>query len=111
MTTMLEPPSGGHSSAPDSASAARAAARTTARTTARATARPTGRARPAVPAPRRTQRDPLPWVVAIGMVTIGLWALTGGAESLVGGGIDTMLGISRLSGLVAALAALLGIGV
>jgi len=43
------------------------------------------------------------------MVTIGLWALTGGAESLVGGGIDTMLGISRLSGLVAALAALLGL--
>ena len=67
------------------------------------------RARPSAPARRRTWRDPLPWVVTIGTVTIGLWALTGGAASLVGGGIDTMLGISRLSGLVAALAALLGL--
>ncbi len=47
--------------------------------------------------------------MAIGVVTVGLWVITGGAASLVGGGVDTMLGLSRLSGLVAALAALMGL--
>ncbi len=42
-------------------------------------------------------------------MTIGLWALTGGLTSLASGGIDTALAISRLSGLVAALAALGGL--
>ena len=97
MTTMLEPPSRGQSSAPDPAAAARA------------TARSTRHERATAPARRRSHRDPLPWVTAIGAITIGLWTLTGGAASLIGGGVDTMLGISRLSGLVAALAALLGL--
>ncbi len=57
----------------------------------------------------RILRDPLPWAVAITVVTLGLWALTGGVSSLASGGIDTALAISRLSGLVAALAALGGL--
>jgi predicted ferric reductase len=53
--------------------------------------------------------DPALWAAAITAVTIGLWALTGGLTSLASGGIDTALAISRLSGLVAALAALGGL--
>jgi predicted ferric reductase len=42
-------------------------------------------------------------------VTLGLWALTGGVDDLLAGGAATSLALSRLSGLVAALAALFGL--
>jgi predicted ferric reductase len=58
---------------------------------------------------RRRLADPMPWVIAIGLVTLGLWAVTGGMADLVAGGMTTVLSVSRLAGLVAALAALLGL--
>ena len=60
-------------------------------------------------ATRRSHLDPAPWVAAITTVTVGLWVLTGGLGSLASGGVDTALAISRLSGLMAALAALGGL--
>ncbi len=42
-------------------------------------------------------------------ITIGLWALTGGLADLTAGGVDTMLGLSRIAGIVAALGALFGL--
>lgn len=117
---MMEPSASGPPAAPgrsqagavDPAAAARQAART----------------QPAAPAARRSHPttgrphtgraplsaaggwgDPIPWATAASMITIGLWLITGGAGSLVGGGVDTMLGVSRLTGLVAALASLFGL--
>ena len=103
--TMSAPPEPGPDRSADPALAARAAARDP-RTRSRRTLRaPAQTVAPA--AGRRTAqsalRDPAPWAVAITVVTLGLWALTGGLGSLVSGGIDTALAISRLSGLVAAL--------
>ena len=60
-------------------------------------------------AARGSRLDPAPWAAAITTVTVGLWVLTGGLRSLASGGVDTALAISRLSGLVAALAALGGL--
>lgn len=61
------------------------------------------------PRSRRLRIDPTPWAAGITTVTLGLWALAGGFTELLGGGIDTALAISQLSGLLAALAALGGL--
>ncbi|HYN55732.1 MAG TPA: ferredoxin reductase family protein [Motilibacterales bacterium] len=114
MTTTVDPPMSappepGPDRHADAAMAARTAARDPrrpGRRTARAAARATHRSGHR---PRRMLRDPTPWAAAITTMTVGLWALTGGLDSLVSGGIDAALAISRLSGLVAALAALGGL--
>jgi predicted ferric reductase len=53
--------------------------------------------------------DPLTAAIAITLVTLGLWAFTGGLSALGGGVTGLMLAIGRLAGLLAALAALGGI--
>jgi predicted ferric reductase len=119
MTTTFEPPTSatrrtaGADVRPDAAAAARSAARARGaqRTPpqSRAPGRPRRVARTVAPRAPGAWLDPATWAAGIITVTLGLWALTGGAASLTGGGIDTLLGISRLSGLVAALAALAGL--
>ncbi len=64
---------------------------------------------PAATCPAAAWRDPAVWAGADRVVTIGLWALTGGLVGLIAGGVDTMLGLSRLAGIVAALGALFGL--
>lgn len=66
-------------------------------------------ARPARQSIRALVTDPLTWAGAIGTFTLGLWAITGGVADLVAGGTISVLAISRLAGLAAALAALFGI--
>lgn len=63
------------------------------------------------PRPSRPRRsaDPVPWTAALTAVTLGLWALTGGLTDLVAGGVATWLAVSRVTGLLAALAALFGL--
>ncbi|MGB8021975.1 MAG: ferredoxin reductase family protein [Candidatus Nanopelagicales bacterium] len=58
---------------------------------------------------RRPGTDPVAWAAAVSTITLGLWALTGGASQLLEGGLSTLLAVGRLSGLVAALAAVLGL--
>lgn len=109
--TMSAPPEPGPDRSADPALAARAAARDPGSRSRRTPRAPAPTAHP-VHVPRgsgQPLRDPAPWAAAITVVTLGLWALTGGLGSLVSGGIDTALAISRLSGLVAALAALGGL--
>jgi predicted ferric reductase len=57
----------------------------------------------------RRATDPVPWAAGVTAITIGLWALTGGAQDLFAGGTATWLALSRISGLGAALAALFGL--
>lgn len=69
------------------------------------------------PLPRRLARigswvrriDPATWAVAIAGFTLGLWATRAGAVDLLAGGTATVLALSRLAGLTAALAALGGL--
>lgn len=65
--------------------------------------------RPRAQSHRGAGLDPLPWAVAVSVFTLGLWALTGGGSQLVAGGLSALLALSRLSGLVAALAAVFGL--
>lgn len=58
---------------------------------------------------RDAAADPATWGTAITVITIGLWAITGGLSGLLVSGTSAALAISRLSGLVAALAALFGL--
>ncbi len=115
MTTLLEPSNSGPGRAADrSATAARIAASQRRHPVGREPGTPPRQAQRRQAQRRRTSerrvwRDPGTWALAISAITIGLWVVTGGAASLVGGGVDSMLGISRLSGLVAALAALFGV--
>ncbi len=115
---MLEPPMStpagrAETPDPDPAAAAREAARTQARRShgPGPDRTPTRHPSATAAAHRRvgSRLDPAPWAAGIATVTVGLWVLTGGLTSLLGGGIDTALAISRLSGLVAALAALGGL--
>lgn len=126
MTTVMEPPTEPRASratvrVADRAAAAQQVARTGPTATTRQTqAVPTltGQAHRRSPGtgwnatpgrPRSAWRDPVVWAAATTLITIGLWALTGGISTLAAGGIDTALGVSRLSGLVAALASLYGL--
>ncbi|MGB7981753.1 MAG: ferric reductase-like transmembrane domain-containing protein [Candidatus Nanopelagicales bacterium] len=92
MTTMLEPPKSPRTAPPGSRPATRGA-----------------RARRPLPARMHSWRDPAVWAAALSTITIGLWALTGGSADLRAGGVDTVLGLSRLAGIVAALGALFGL--
>jgi len=82
-------------------------------TTARSAARgaPAGRGRKPAgrPAGRRWWADPATWAVAVTVVSLGLWLLTGGLTGATSGGTAAALSLSRLSGLVAALAAMFGL--
>ena len=71
--------------------------------------RPT-EAQPGTLGPLRTvAADPLTWVTAISVLTLGFWVLNDGLGELVAGGESTALAISRVTGLAAALAALFGL--
>lgn len=58
---------------------------------------------------RVRQIDPATWAVAIAGFTLGLWAMHAGVADLLAGGTATVLAVSRLAGLSAALAALGGL--
>ncbi|MCU0283977.1 MAG: ferredoxin reductase family protein [Candidatus Nanopelagicales bacterium] len=71
---------------------------------ARRLARTAGR-----PSRGRRWADPLPWAVTITVLTLGLWALTGGLTGLGQGSGAALLAVGRLAGLLAAVAALGGL--
>lgn len=117
MTTVIEnPPAQPQGPVPNSAAAARHAARHAERTAA---GPGHGRPRPALrnrrgtrPASRATRpwwTDPATWAVAITVVSLGLWLLTGGLSGATSSSVGAALSVSRLSGLVAALAAMFGL--
>jgi predicted ferric reductase len=111
MTTLLEPPTSAAGGRPDDAAAqARRAARTPAHGAGRTPARHPGRATHPVAGTLHSRLlDPVTLATGSTVVTLGLWALTGGLADLVAGGLSTALALSRLAGIVAALAALFGL--
>jgi predicted ferric reductase len=84
MTTLMEPPTAGPIDRNDRAGGSAATA-------------------------RRPWTDPAPWALGISLLSLGLWAITGGLVGVTSGGTTTALAVSRLSGLVAALGALFGL--
>ena len=107
MTTLAEPPTTAPSRIPDDPAAL---ARATARSGLQHPSRIPGAPRRDPGPPRRSRlADPLAWATAITVLTVGLWAMADGLSGLFAGGVGPALAVSRLSGIVAALAALFGL--
>ncbi len=114
MTALREPPIA-RSQGPDDdrAAAARDAARSAPHAPPGRSGRASAQARREAPIPGATLRrwwsDPATWAVSVTAVSLGLWLLTGGLTGAVASSVGAALSIGRLSGLVAALAAMFGL--